>query len=156
MLPQEGTTEPDSTIVTYIDEPQDESPTTTTEIEVNIWKDKDNLFTRLTKPWKKERVKKILKQVKIGLDLMEEECGWVCKFISDWANIFALSVSEVKQVNNATHCLDIPPDAKFSTKVGQKPLTPPQRNYLYKSIDCRNLMCKRYDLMRMISKHKCI
>ena len=75
MLPQEGTTEPDSTIVTYIDEPQDESPTTTTEIEVNIWKDKDNLFTRLTKPWKKERVKKILKQVKIGLDLMEEECG---------------------------------------------------------------------------------
>ena len=50
-------------------------------------------------------------------------------------SIFALSVSEVKQVDNAVHYLDIPPGTKFSTKVGQKPLTPPQRKYLYESID---------------------
>jgi hypothetical protein len=33
------------------------------------------------------------------------------------------------------HHLDIPPDATFSKKVHQKPLTPPQRRYLYDSID---------------------
>ena len=133
VLPSKGTTEPDDTMVTYVDELQDEG-LPTTEIEVNIWKDEDNLFTRLTKPWKKERVEEIIKQVKIGPDLTEEEQGWVCEFISDWADIFTLSVSEVRQVDNAVHCLDIPPEAKFLTKVSQKQLTPPQRKYLYKHI----------------------
>ena len=39
------------------------------------------------------------------------------------------------QVENATHYLDIVPGTTFSMKVGQKLLTPPQRKYLYKSID---------------------
>src|SRR5271168_4155412 len=42
---------------------------------------------------------------------------------------------QLMQVENATHYLDIVPGTTFSTKVGQKPLTPPQRKYLYESID---------------------
>ena len=118
-LLQEGATEPDSTTVTYIDEPQDKSPTTTSEIEVDIWKKEDNLFTRLTKPWKKGKGQG---NPQTGKD-------------RTGSNRRGLSVSEVKQVDNATHHLDIPPDTKFSTKVSQKPLTPPQRKYLYESID---------------------
>ena len=64
-----------------------------------------------------------------------EEQQKVCQLISSFADIFALSVSEVKVANNAVHHLDIPPDATFSMKVHQKPLTPPQRHYLYASID---------------------
>ena len=92
-------------------------------------------ITRLTDPWKKERVDEILKQLKIGTDLTEGERERVQKFVAEWANIFALSDNEVKQVDKAVHFLDIPPGTKFSTKTGQRPLTPPQRKYLYESID---------------------
>ena len=61
-----------------------------------------------------------------------ERCS-VRKLIADWADVFALSVTEVKQVKGAVHQLDIPPEATFSTKVNQKPLTPPQKKYLYDS-----------------------
>ena len=108
---------------------------TTAEVDVDILKDKDNVFTRLTEPFKKERVDEILKQVKIGPDLTDEERRRVREFIADWADIFALSVNEVKPVENAVHHLNIPPGATFSTKIGQKPLTPPQRRYLYESVD---------------------
>ena len=36
---------------------------------------------------------------------------------------------------NAVHHLNVPPNVKFSTKVHQRPLTPPQRQYLNKKID---------------------
>jgi hypothetical protein len=130
-----GDTEPDRVATAQVDEPRDDDTESATEIDIDILKTEDNLFTRLTDPWKEERVKEILKQVKIGPDLTEDEHNHVLKFIADWADIFALSVSEVKQVDNATHHLDIPPDTKFSIKVGQKPLTPPQKICLYESID---------------------
>ena len=129
------TTEPNRTITSNTSEPQDDSPTATTEIDIDILKNESGLFTRLTEPWKKERVDEILKQVKIGPDLTEKERDQALKFLSDWADIFALSINEVKLVDNAVHHLDIPTGTVFSTKVGQKPLTPPQRKYLYESID---------------------
>ena len=54
--------------------------------------------------------------------------------ISEFADVFALSVSEVKQVEGTVHQLNIEPDAKFSTKVHQKPLTPPQQRYLHEKL----------------------
>ena len=114
---------------------QDDNTTPEIEIEVDNLRSDDKLYTRLTDPWKKERVEEILKQVQIGPDLTEDERSKVQEFITEWADVFALSVNEVKQVDDAVHYLDIPPGTKFSTKVGQKPLTPPQRKYLYDSID---------------------
>jgi len=54
--------------------------------------------------------------------------------ISEFADVFALSVSKVKQVEGTVHQLNIEPDAKFSTKVHQKPLTPPQQQYLHEKL----------------------
>jgi hypothetical protein len=102
---------------------------------VDALKTNTNLFTRMTEPHKPERVEELLRLVTIGDDLSLDEKQTVRKLISDFADIFALSVSEVKTVEDAIHHLDIPPDATFSLKVNQKPLTPPQRRYLYESID---------------------
>ena len=99
-----------------------DNPTAAVEIDVSILEDKVDVFTRFTDPWKKERVDEILKQVKIGPDLEEGERKRVREFIAEWADIFALSVGEVKQVDDAVHHLDIPAGASFSTKIGQKPL----------------------------------
>ena len=109
--------------------------TNLSEIKVENLKENKTIFTRLTDPWKKERVEEILRQVAVRLDLSKEQRRQVFTFLSKWADIFALSVSEVKQVDGAVHRLDIPHGAMFSTKVNQKPLTAPQKKYLYKSID---------------------
>ena len=92
-----------------LNEPQEYTQGSTTEIEVEALKNDNNIYTRFTNPRKKERVEEILRLVKIGPDLSEGERSQVQTFISEWADVFALSVNEVKQVNNATHQLDIPP-----------------------------------------------
>ena len=89
----------------------------------------------MTDPFNPERVKEVLRLVTVGEDLTDEERQEVHTLIGSFADIFTLSVSEVKTVDNAVHRLDIPPDATFPMKVHQKPLTPPQRQYLYDSID---------------------
>ena len=90
------------------------------EVDVGALKDNVNLFTRMTEPHKPERVEEILRLVTIGDDLSTEERQMVRKLISDFADVFALSVSEVKTVEDAVHRLDIPSDATFSLKVNQK------------------------------------
>jgi hypothetical protein len=105
--------------------------------DINVESTQSNtaLFTRKTNPHKPKRVAEILRLVTIGNDLSEEEQAKVQHLISSFADVFALSVHEVHQVEGAVHRLNIPPDATFAKKVHQKPLTPPQRQYLYKSID---------------------
>jgi hypothetical protein len=93
------------------------------------------LFSRKSNPHKAERVAEILRLITIGSDLSEEERTKVRNLVSSFADVFALSVHEVHQVEGAVHRLDISPDATFLKKVHQKPLTLPQRQYLYKSID---------------------
>jgi hypothetical protein len=97
------------------------------EVDVGALKNDTNLFTRLTLPHKPERVQELLRLVTIGDDLSKDEKQKVRDLISSFADIFALSVSEVKVVDNAVHRLDIPPETSFPMKVHQKPLTPPQR-----------------------------
>ena len=106
-----------------------------TEIDIETFQENTNLLTRGTEPHKPERVQELLRLVTIGDDLSTEERQEVRQLISSFADIFALSVSEVKVADDAVHHLEIPPNATFSMKVHQKPLTPPQRRYLYASID---------------------
>lgn len=105
------------------------------EINVETAREDTNLFTRRTHPYKPERVAEVLRLVTIGNDLNKDEQLKVRHLISSFADIFALSVHEVYQVEGAIHRLDIAPNTTFSKKVHQKPLTPPQRQYLYKSIN---------------------
>ena len=96
--------------------------------------DDAKIFTRMTDPFKPARVAEIQRLVTIGDDLTNQECSQVQSLISEFADAFALSVSEVKHVDGAIHWLNIEPNAKFSTKVHQKPLTPPQRRYLHEKL----------------------
>ena len=85
-----------------------------------------NIFTQHTKPFRKERVEAVLNSVKIGSNLNKEERTRVQELLEKYADCFALSVSEVYQVPNAVHHLNVPLNVKFSTKIHQHPLTPPQ------------------------------
>ncbi|KAF8883355.1 hypothetical protein CPB84DRAFT_1686359, partial [Gymnopilus junonius] len=96
-------------------------------VEINIEPSKDDtLFTCQTQPFKPEHINEILQLITIGTDLGKKEHSTVCQLISDFADIFALSVHEVLPVKDAVHQLNISLDATFSKKVHQKPLTPPQ------------------------------
>ena len=127
--------QPMTPVCIVTDETQLQGDEKLAEVDVGALKNNVNLFTRMTEPHKPERVRELLRLVTIGDDLNTEERQAVQHLISNFADIFALSVSEVKTVDNAVHHLDIPPEATFSLKVHQKPLTPPQRRYLYESID---------------------
>ncbi|KIK58484.1 hypothetical protein GYMLUDRAFT_117593, partial [Collybiopsis luxurians FD-317 M1] len=79
--------------------------------------------------------REILQQVKIGPGLSVEQHQRVEELLTSYADCFALSVSKVRPVLGAVHTLHIPDNTKFSTKVQQKSLTPPQREYLHTKID---------------------
>jgi hypothetical protein len=93
------------------------------------------LLTRKTDPHNPERVKAILAEVTIGDDLTPAQREQVQKVIADFAECFALSMSEVTPVEGASHRLDIPRDTQFRTKVHQRPQSPPQKEFFNEVID---------------------
>ena len=94
------------------------------------------LFTRHTTPFKSERVAEIQKLVAVGPDVTDEQSARARALIGEFADCFALSVSEVTAIPGAFHKMHIPPDVVFPKKIPhQRPLTDPQRRYLSKSID---------------------
>ena len=105
------------------------------EVNVEALKDNKSLFTRMSEPFKPERIQEILHLITLGDDISTEERDKVRQLITSFADIFALSVTEVKVVQDAVHRLDIAPGTTFTKKIHQKPLTAPQRRYLYDSID---------------------
>ncbi|EMD37974.1 hypothetical protein CERSUDRAFT_35881, partial [Gelatoporia subvermispora B] len=95
----------------------------------------DSIYTRTTNPQNPARVDAIMQAVSIGPDLSEDQRAKVRSLIAEFADCFALAVSEVTPVKDAVHKLHIPEGATFSRKVHQRPLTPPQKEYLHKKID---------------------
>ena len=93
------------------------------------------LLTRKTKPHNPARIATILNEVTIGNDLSAEETLTVQDLIAEYADCFALSMSEVLPVLGAEHRLDIPRDKVFRTKVNQRPQSPPQREFFNGVID---------------------
>ncbi|KAF8594918.1 hypothetical protein BDV93DRAFT_410318, partial [Ceratobasidium sp. AG-I] len=81
------------------------------------------------------RVAEILKMVRIGNDLTADQRAKVEDLICEFANVFALSLSEVLPVRHAELKLDIPDDAVFPMKAGQRRLMEPQRAALYWTVD---------------------
>ena len=73
----------------------------------------DSLRTR--EPFAEDRVQEILAKIEIGEDLSEEQKGHVKSLIREYADVFALSLSEVQFVDWYTHKLHIEPEAKFPT-----------------------------------------
>ena len=76
-----------------------------------------------------------MRLIQIGDDISGEERTTVKQLVKEFANIFALSVHEVKHIPGAEHHLDVPEDAQLHTRIGQKPMTPPQAAYFLKALD---------------------
>jgi Reverse transcriptase (RNA-dependent DNA polymerase) len=115
---------------TYLEEtsPGTEQP------EIRIGGDK-SIFTRSTHPFKEARVAEILRLVEIGSDVTPVERRLVEDTIAEFADTYALSVSEVKHIPGAIHRLEIPEGATFNTKIRQKPMSPPQTEYFLHALD---------------------
>ncbi|KAJ4494134.1 hypothetical protein C8R41DRAFT_715992, partial [Lentinula lateritia] len=91
-----------------------------------------------TGAFRPERVKEILRKVKIGAELSADQRARVEQLLSSYADCFALSVGEVRPVKNAVHRLNVPENATLPKKVRQNQnlgVSPPQREYLHAKID---------------------
>ena len=94
-----------------------------------------SVLTRKTDPHSPERVAAIQAEVTIGPDLTPDQTEEVRQMIAEYADCFALSMSEVLPVEGAAHRLDIPRDTQFRTKVNQRPQTPPQKEFFNGVLD---------------------
>jgi RNase H-like domain found in reverse transcriptase/Reverse transcriptase (RNA-dependent DNA polymerase) len=92
-------------------------------------------FTRQSDPFKVERVDAVLAELTIGDDLTEEQRVSIVNLLREFADCFALSMSEVTVVEGATHKLNIPEGTTFKKKVNQRPLTAPQKEYFNSVLD---------------------
>jgi hypothetical protein len=95
----------------------------------------NNVYTRHTEPFKPERIKQILSEITIGPDTTFEERHEVEKLITEFADCFALAMSEVNTVPGAVHKLNIPPETKFRTRIPQRSMNPAQKEYLHAKVN---------------------
>ncbi|KZP14739.1 hypothetical protein FIBSPDRAFT_751431, partial [Athelia psychrophila] len=82
-----------------------------------------------------ERVSEILEKVQIGPDLTTEQHERVRTLIRDYADVFALSLSEVRPVSWYQHHLDIDPAVKLPQRAVQRPVTGAQGKWFYNMLD---------------------
>ena len=98
--------------------------------------DMDNsIFTRASTPFMPARIAEVLRLVRVGDDISGEEHATVQQLVKEFADVFALSVHEVKHIPGAKLRLDVPEDAPLHTKIGQKLMTPPQAVYFSRALD---------------------
>ncbi|QRV96890.1 Retrovirus-related Pol polyprotein from transposon opus [Ceratobasidium sp. AG-Ba] len=90
---------------------------------------------RRSDPFKPSRVAEILRKVKIGPDISKEQKRKVQALVSEYADVFALSLSEVLPVSITEMKLKIPEDTIFPKRVGQRKLSEPQQQALYAMLD---------------------
>ncbi|KAG1775751.1 hypothetical protein EV702DRAFT_1198948 [Suillus placidus] len=93
------------------------------------------VYTRHTSPFNPARVAEVLQQIKIGDDLSLDQRTKVRDLCAEFADTFALAVSEVFPVDFKTFKLTFPEGMKFNTKVNQRSLTPPQCKFLYERLN---------------------
>ncbi|KAJ6512746.1 hypothetical protein C8R45DRAFT_813416, partial [Mycena sanguinolenta] len=122
----EPSTQQDSTTVNAIGE------VTSEEFKIDRG---TNTSARVVDPFGEQRVQEILSKVRISADLTEEQRAKVVKLIQEYADIFALSMSEVFFVDWWKHHLSIDPDAKFPKRMSQRPLTEKQKDWFYEILD---------------------
>ena len=97
----------------------------TAQPDINIDAD-TSIFTRKTNAFTTARVNAVIAAIHIGKDLSHDETTIVKDLIKEYADCFALSLSEVYHVPGAVYKVNVPKDKVLKTKVNQHPLTPPQ------------------------------
>ncbi|EDR07197.1 uncharacterized protein LACBIDRAFT_328212 [Laccaria bicolor S238N-H82] len=95
----------------------------------------DTIFTRQTEPFLQACVEKILELVQIGDDITADQRKEVKSLIAEFADCFALSLSEVNLIPGTVHKLDIPENTSFRTKIPQRSFNPDQRAFMEAKVD---------------------
>ncbi|QRW03526.1 Retrovirus-related Pol polyprotein from transposon [Ceratobasidium sp. AG-Ba] len=90
---------------------------------------------RTTNPFDQDRVADIQRKVTIGDDLTPDQRKRVMDLVGEYADIFARSLSEVLPIDFMQMRLDVPEGTQFPRRPGQKQLTEPQREWLYKTLE---------------------
>lgn len=93
------------------------------------------VLTRKSDPHNPVRVKTILSEITVGQDLTPAQRESIKLLIAEFAECFALSMSEVTAVKGASLKLDIPRDKQFRTKINQRPQSPPQKEFFNEVIN---------------------
>lgn len=94
-----------------------------------------NTILRNTDPFVPSRIQEILSQVEIGKDLSIPQRERVRALLTEFADVFALSLSEVRTVDWYKHHLNIDPNIPLPQRAGQRPVAGPQKDWLYSMLD---------------------
>jgi transposase InsO family protein len=105
---------------------------TTEEFKINRG---TNTSARVMDAFAEPRVQQIIDAVDIGPDLSNEERERVRSLIREYADVFALSLSEVLYVDWYKHKLNIDPDQTFPTRINQRPITEGQKEWFHNILD---------------------
>ncbi|KAF8068832.1 hypothetical protein FPV67DRAFT_1415511, partial [Lyophyllum atratum] len=95
----------------------------------------DGTSPRTQDPFSETRVEEILQKIDIGPDLTEGQREQVRSLVREYADVFALSLSEVLPVDWYKHKLNIKPDVKFPTRINQRPITEAQKSWFNEILD---------------------
>jgi hypothetical protein len=95
----------------------------------------DNTSPRITNLFEDNRVEEILQKIAIGTDLTMEQRDEVKALIREYADVFALSLSEVKVVDWYKHHLNVDPSVKLPRKTAQHPVTEAQKDWFFSILD---------------------
>ena len=95
----------------------------------------DNNSPRITNPFAEERVEEILQKITIGPDLTDTQRDEIRALVREYADVFALSLSEVKVVDWYKHHLHIDPSVKLPKKTAQRPITEAQKDWFFSILD---------------------
>ncbi|KZP10635.1 hypothetical protein FIBSPDRAFT_757891, partial [Athelia psychrophila] len=94
-----------------------------------------NKSPRAKDPFSQERVDEIVSKVRIGTDLTDEQLTRVRNLVRSYADVFALTLSEVAYVDWHSHHLNIDPSVKLPKRMSQRPITENQKPWFYGMLD---------------------
>ncbi|KAF8585629.1 hypothetical protein K439DRAFT_1263688, partial [Ramaria rubella] len=81
------------------------------------------------------RAMKILGAITIGTDLSLVKREKVMNLVKQYTDIFAALLADVQPVDFIQHALNLPPELWGPQRAHQTPLSPPQIEWLYKTLD---------------------
>ena len=82
-----------------------------------------------------DRIKAIQSAVEIGVECSESQRLCVLDLLAEFADMFALTLSEVRPNHHIEHRINIPADTKLPCHMKAPFLTPLQREWLHKQVD---------------------
>ncbi|KAF8136214.1 hypothetical protein EV363DRAFT_1158490, partial [Boletus edulis] len=88
-----------------------------------------------TAPFAPTRVQYIVDNTTIGPLVSPEDHQKAKDLIAQNVDVFMCSLSEVLLIPGAQMNLNVPADVKLNTRLGQRPLNPPQKVFLHKWTD---------------------